>query len=298
MVKNQIVCDFNTRSVVDGIVEQARWPVPRPGSREVQQMLDFIQENYASHVTLDLLGARLGRRSSYLGALFRSHVGMTVHQHVIRLRLEHAAAEVRAGVKIEAVALAVGYRSKKNFFYQFKRRFGVTPEQYRRQRSPLEPMTVRCIQPRSATADCSRIRSDSTVTVLRALRMLRIARQDTRTAFHRSVRAQQMMLRGFTASRLPMLVTDELGRYVGANHAALARTGYSPAELRELGVGSLFFAANGLDPVPSWQITLPVSQMPGNAVLRRKNGSLLPVHLITIKNVLWGRPELSEILTT
>jgi AraC-like DNA-binding protein len=35
-------------------------------------------------------------------------------------------------VKIEAVALSVGYQSKKNFYRQFKRQFGFTPEQYRR----------------------------------------------------------------------------------------------------------------------------------------------------------------------
>ena len=267
--------------------------MPRAGSRNVQRMLDFIQENYATHVTLDLLAARLGRRSAYLGALFRSEIGVTVHQHVINLRLEHAAAEVRAGVKIEAVALSVGYRSKKNFFNQFKRRFGVTPVQYRRQRPAPELTTVQRIQPRGTTLGRLGVRQDSTVMVVRALRMLRIARHDTRTALRHRVRAQQMMLRGFSASRLPMILTDESGRYVSANAAAISMTGYTLSELRTLRAGSLFLTAHDVERAPVWLVTLPATHMPGNTLLHRKNARPLPVHLVTVTNVLWERPELS-----
>jgi transcriptional regulator GlxA family with amidase domain len=38
---------------------------------------------------------------------------------------------IRAGVKIEAVALFVGYRSKKNFYRRFRRHFATTPLQFR-----------------------------------------------------------------------------------------------------------------------------------------------------------------------
>jgi AraC-like DNA-binding protein len=46
------------------------------------------------------------------------------------VRLDRASALIRDGVKIEAVALLVGYRSKKNFYRQFKRRFAMTPSAY------------------------------------------------------------------------------------------------------------------------------------------------------------------------
>ena len=50
-----------------------------------------------------------------------------MHEWLTGVRLDHALALIREGVKIEAVALLVGYRSKKNFYRQFKRRFGMTP---------------------------------------------------------------------------------------------------------------------------------------------------------------------------
>ena len=38
---------------------------------------------------------------------------------------------IRAGEKIEAISLLVGYRSKKNFYRHFKEQLGVTPTAYR-----------------------------------------------------------------------------------------------------------------------------------------------------------------------
>ena len=62
---------------------------------------------------------------------------MSVHQYLTQVRLQHAAHLINSGLKIEAAALSVGYQSKKNFYRQFLRHFGVTPEAYRhRQRVP------------------------------------------------------------------------------------------------------------------------------------------------------------------
>jgi two-component system response regulator YesN len=96
-------------------------------------MLDVIETSYAERITLDSLATTLNRQSAYLGQLFRREVGMTVRQWVTRVRLEHAIVLIRDGVKIEAVALIVGYRSKKNFYRQFRRQFALTPSEYGRQ---------------------------------------------------------------------------------------------------------------------------------------------------------------------
>jgi AraC-like DNA-binding protein len=41
--------------------------------------------------------------------------------------MQRAAELLRRGERVEAVALLVGYKSKTNFYRQFKRHFGVTP---------------------------------------------------------------------------------------------------------------------------------------------------------------------------
>ena len=101
----------------------------------VRRMLDVIEKSYAERITLDSLATTLNRQSAYLGQLFRREVGMTVRQWVTRVRLQHATMLIRDGVKIEAVALSVGYRSKKNFYRQFRRQFAITPSEYGRQQT-------------------------------------------------------------------------------------------------------------------------------------------------------------------
>ena len=99
----------------------------------VRRMLDVIERSYVDHITLDTLGRTLDRQSRYLGHLFRKEVGMTVRARVTALRLDRAAALIREGVKIEAVALLVGYRGRRNFYRQFRRKYGTTPFEYGRQ---------------------------------------------------------------------------------------------------------------------------------------------------------------------
>lgn len=104
----------------------------RPAAHEhVRRILDRIAESYSEPITLQSLSAELHRQSAYLGGIFRRTVGMSVHQWLTAVRLDRASALIREGVKVEAVPLLVGYRSKKNFYRQFKRRFGTTPSEHR-----------------------------------------------------------------------------------------------------------------------------------------------------------------------
>jgi YesN/AraC family two-component response regulator len=94
-------------------------------------MLDVIQLRYADVITLRTLGKTLERQPAHLGSLFRREVGITARECLTRVRLARATELILTGVKIEAVAMIVGYRSKKNFYRQFKRHFATTPEGYR-----------------------------------------------------------------------------------------------------------------------------------------------------------------------
>jgi len=96
----------------------------------VRRIVEFIEQSYSQPVTLRVLAKALDRQASYLGALFRHETGLSVRQCLTRVRLDRASVLIREGVRIEAVAQLVGYRSKKNFYRQFKRRFAMTPFAY------------------------------------------------------------------------------------------------------------------------------------------------------------------------
>jgi AraC-like DNA-binding protein len=100
-------------------------------SGEVRRALEYLAAHYDRPLNAADLARTAGCSRDRLARLIRRETGLSLHAHLMRLRLAHAAREVRAGDKIEAVMLGVGYRGKRNFYRQFKARFGMTPGRWR-----------------------------------------------------------------------------------------------------------------------------------------------------------------------
>lgn len=100
----------------------------------IERIIEYVEQHYDEHLTLDVLASVIGRHRVSLADEFKEKTGLTVHAYITRVRVRRAAELLRSdelGAKIEAVMMAVGYHSKKNFYRQFKDHFGVTPGEYR-----------------------------------------------------------------------------------------------------------------------------------------------------------------------
>jgi AraC-like DNA-binding protein len=250
----------------------------------VQDMLDQIHEHYTQRVTLATLARRLGRQSAYLGRLFRDEIGMTVHEYITRARVVFGAAQVRCGAKIEAVALELGYRSKKNFYRQFKRRFGMTPDAYRH--AHLEAGSH---MPASGAPPLRQYRFSASrmLTLVRRANLLARDGAQATDLVVPSAASSQRMVRALLSQRIAMLATDETGRCVAANEAAVSISGYSVDELRGMPAANLFASGMGSDPGSHLHILFPISSsLPANAVFRTKSAATVQVHLTGAENLL------------
>jgi PAS domain S-box-containing protein len=248
----------------------------------VQRMLDQIHQNYRQRLTLGTLAKTLERQSAYLGRLFHDAMGVTVHEYITRARMMFGAAQVRSGVKVEAVALDLGYRSKKNFYRQFKRRFGMTPEAYRQRHDAdrdgrsVERAPRHRARAESDTADSFHemplVTSDGPAAELGDARPAALTRRIAHALVNHGV---------------AMLATDETGCCIAANEAAVSITGYSVAELRRMPAADLFHSDIQSDARSRVQILLPASpSLPANAVLRTRSAGPVHVHLTSAENLL------------
>ena len=122
--------------VLDVILPLARRRRPRsPIAVEAKRIID---ERYAEQLTLDVLADAVGRSKRHVASLFLREFKVSVHAYLTQVRLNRALGLIRAGEKIEAVSLSVGYRSKKNFYRNFHAHIGVTPIAYRITLSGIE----------------------------------------------------------------------------------------------------------------------------------------------------------------
>ena len=100
-------------------------------NQKTMQMLDYIAVNYRDVCVADI-AAEFGYSENYLTQYFRKHTGKSLSQVIAATRLTKAAELMQdPALTLEAVARQVGYASYSHFFQMFRRRFGMTPKQWR-----------------------------------------------------------------------------------------------------------------------------------------------------------------------
>ena len=99
----------------------------------IQKALVYLNESYASPLTLGDVAGHIHISPCYLSDLFSRIVGCRFVEYLTRLRLEHAQTMLRGSAPISAVAAACGFGTVSNFTRAFRRAFGVAPSEWRRE---------------------------------------------------------------------------------------------------------------------------------------------------------------------
>ena len=113
-----------TRSHGTGILTQ----------RKLRNVQDFIESRLDADLTLQRLAAETGYSRSHFLRMFRATMGMTPHRYVLKRRVERARQMLeQVEPSIAEVALRCGFSSQAHLTLAFRKEFGITPAEYRRQ---------------------------------------------------------------------------------------------------------------------------------------------------------------------
>ncbi len=103
-------------------------------------MLNEIPEGEFLKLSSREMAARCGNSVKHFNRSFRKLFGMSLAQKQELMRLQKARqALVETACGIETVARDAGYRSVRRFSLAFKKRFGVTPAEWRHPHLRCEP---------------------------------------------------------------------------------------------------------------------------------------------------------------
>lgn len=94
-------------------------------------VLDLLQSHYPENLSADEISHRLGYSYSHLERAFRKEFGTSIHQQLLRVRINAAIHGLQMGKEIKEVAMESGFRDYYYFLKAFKRQHGVTPHTYR-----------------------------------------------------------------------------------------------------------------------------------------------------------------------
>ena len=119
----------------------------RPHSLLVRRVCEYIDTHLAQAPTVDAIAEEFFVSASSLRMEFRSEMGVSVKSYIDRRRVEEAKRLLTASaIKIQDIALQLGFNYAQSFIAFFKADTGLTPGEYRAQaqgrrlggRSPLE----------------------------------------------------------------------------------------------------------------------------------------------------------------
>ena len=101
-----------------------------------QQILNaarYISEHFMQPITTRDVAQAVGFSPNYLSRKFRISAGIGLHEYIVFVRLHHAAQElISTDDSITTIALRCGFSDSNYFKDSFKRKYGITPRQYRK----------------------------------------------------------------------------------------------------------------------------------------------------------------------
>lgn len=125
---------FRLLSILDesGVGEETRSEAVLPP--DVRCALDFIQENFPTAFTVSRLAAEAHVSVNTLERHFLSSMRVTPSEFLKERRLAHAESLLRAGKSVMEASEESGFSDYSHFIALFRKRFGVTPLKYKKQR--------------------------------------------------------------------------------------------------------------------------------------------------------------------
>lgn len=107
-------------------------PAPRPESKAVAQVREYLEAHYTESVAIDTLANLVGLSPYYLIRSFQQQVGLPPHAYQKQWQILQAKRSLRSDKPLSEIALENGFYDQSHLNRSFKQTFGITPGQYRK----------------------------------------------------------------------------------------------------------------------------------------------------------------------
>lgn len=105
---------------------------PSTDNTAVSKVIQLIEENYSSPISLKWLSNQVYLSECYLSNIFKKTTGLNITQYLFLCRMREAEKLLRnTTMKVIDIGKAVGYTNNSYFGQQFKQHFGMNPQALR-----------------------------------------------------------------------------------------------------------------------------------------------------------------------
>lgn len=96
----------------------------------LDEVFQYIQVHLTEEITLERLEQEFFVSRHHLIRQFKLHTGQTVHQYIVKARLDLCRDYIEQGYSITEVYRMGGFGGYNHFFRAFKQEYGMTPKEY------------------------------------------------------------------------------------------------------------------------------------------------------------------------
>jgi AraC-like DNA-binding protein len=116
------------------LAAEARESGQEAGGQYVRQAIRYIHQHYDGELQVKDIAAAVSVHPGYLHRIFKRQTGTSVLDYVTAYRVDKAKMLLaKSDVPISDIADYIGLNSRQYFSAIFKKRTGLTPQEYRRQ---------------------------------------------------------------------------------------------------------------------------------------------------------------------
>ena len=100
---------------------------------KVFEIKEYLDENFASSMTLPQLAGKFGINVTYLKEIFKECFSVQPHRYIIHKRLEESKKILsETNLKVNDIAMSLGFASSSKFSHVFKQKYGYSPLRFRK----------------------------------------------------------------------------------------------------------------------------------------------------------------------
>jgi AraC-like DNA-binding protein len=110
----------------------------------VKRSVEYIEKHLHYNVSLQGIAKFTGNNAFYLSSLFKKETGMSISNFIVRKRLEEAALMLcENDMPVSKIAATLSFNSQSYFTLLFRKQYGKTPKDYRKEHFPSHDDAVK-----------------------------------------------------------------------------------------------------------------------------------------------------------
>ena len=102
--------------------------------RSYQNLIYYIEEHLEEELSLEKLAGAFFVSRYYVAHVFKEQAGISVHQYILKKRMQASREAILGGENISQVYERFGFRDYSSFYRAFRREYGMSPKEYREER--------------------------------------------------------------------------------------------------------------------------------------------------------------------